>query len=438
MHRRITAAAALVAAVAASALLCAGTATAGPQPFDAPAPLASHTALGALLATPLFLPGEVDLATLGVPQAELATAGLSGAQASWDAEHNDGAHHRGAGNFVVDDDHAQCPNAQYSRIQDAVDAAPPGAEIRVCPGTYQEQVRIPKNGIKLFSERPWQAVIKAPIVMTYPNSVVTVTGASDVSVRQFTITGPYVAVDPGACAGLTDRHTGVRILNGSATIYGNHITQIRDADPALGGCQDGIGVLVGRQFEGQTGTAVLRNNLIDLYQKGGVVVDNAGSYAWVTQNVISGEAFSNIIARNGVQVGRGAAADVDHNLIVKNQFARLAIDDTAAGILLFETSAHVDADHNDVSENGVGIAVDEGSIGLSIDHNNVRKSINDGIAGFEGSSDNVIAHNKATDNTPYDCYDETVGPYGPSGTANQWIHNMGLTQNRPGLCKKAS
>jgi hypothetical protein len=403
---------------------------AGSQPFDASAPLASGTPVAAtIFATPLFLPGEVDLGTLGVSASELSGAGLAGAASSSAGD--------GPNMFIVDDDHAQCPNAPYSRIQDAVDAAPPGAQIKVCPGTYPEQVRITKNNLTLFSQIPLEAVIQAPVVLTYPNSVVTVSGATGVTIRQFTISGPYVAVDPGACAGLTDRHTGVRLVNGSATIFGNHITKIRDANPALFGCQDGIAVLVGRQFEGQVGDALLRNNLIDQYQKGGVVVDNAGSYAWVTQNEITGEGLTPITAQNGVQVGRGASADVDHNEISRNQFARLGLTDTAAGVLLFETDAHVSTDHNDVFQNGVGIDVDADAVGLTIAHNNVSQSINDGIAAFEGSVDNLISFNKAFNNTPFDCYDETTGPY-PPGTANNWLKDMGLTQNRPGLCKKAS
>jgi hypothetical protein len=431
MHRRFTTAAASMAAIAVCGLLCAAPALAGSRPFDTASPLASRTALStSILTTPLFLPGEVDLTSLGVAASELSGAGLAGAQASSAGD--------GPNMFIVDDDQAQCPNAQFSRIQDAVDAAPPGSQIKVCPGTYPEQVRIMKNDLTLFSQVPLQAVIQAPALETYPNSIVTVQGATGVTIRQFTITGPYVAVDPGACAGLTDRHTGVRLIDGSATIYGNHITRVRDANPALFGCQDGIGVLVGRQFEGQTGTAILRNNQIDLYQKGGVVVDNAGSYAWVTQNDITGDGLNTITAQNGVQVGRGASADVDHNHISANQFARVGSFDTAAGVLLFETDAHVSTDHNDVFQNGVGIAIDENAIGLTIAHNDVERSINDGIAAFQDSNNNLIAYNKAFNNSPVDCYDETAGPYGPSGTANNWLKDMGLTQNRPGLCKKAS
>jgi len=43
--------------------------------------------------------------------------------------------------LVVDDDKVQSPNAGFTHIQDA---ASPGATIRVCQGTYVEQININK------------------------------------------------------------------------------------------------------------------------------------------------------------------------------------------------------------------------------------------------------------------------------------------------------
>jgi len=50
--------------------------------------------------------------------------------------------------LLVDDDKVQCPTAGFTTIQAAVDAAPPGATIRVCAGTYTEQVTI-KQDLKI-------------------------------------------------------------------------------------------------------------------------------------------------------------------------------------------------------------------------------------------------------------------------------------------------
>src|ERR1700689_1742022 len=44
--------------------------------------------------------------------------------------------------ILVDDDKVQCPTAQFTTIQAAVNFATSGDVIRVCAGTYPEQVTI--------------------------------------------------------------------------------------------------------------------------------------------------------------------------------------------------------------------------------------------------------------------------------------------------------
>jgi parallel beta-helix repeat protein len=47
--------------------------------------------------------------------------------------------------LVVDDDHAQCPNARFRKIQQAVDEATAGDTVQVCPGLYVEHVVVDKT-----------------------------------------------------------------------------------------------------------------------------------------------------------------------------------------------------------------------------------------------------------------------------------------------------
>jgi parallel beta-helix repeat protein len=54
--------------------------------------------------------------------------------------------------LVVDDDGADCPNADFTTIQAAVTAAEPGTTILVCAGTYTEQVTIAKNELRLIAK----------------------------------------------------------------------------------------------------------------------------------------------------------------------------------------------------------------------------------------------------------------------------------------------
>lgn len=216
----------------------------------------------------------MNFATLGVSAAELSTVGP---EAGWSGD--------GPNMYIVDDDRAQCPNAPFTSIQAAVLASGPGDQIRVCPGLYQEQVDIGPghNGLTLFSQRPLEAIIKAPLLMSEPGDIVRIHQTRNVTLRQFTITGPLP--DTLFCS-LTTR-TGVRIDQGaSATLRDNHITEIRSTSPALRGCQNGIAVLVGRAFETSVGTAWITHNRIDRYQKGAIVVDNAGSSATIDHNEV--------------------------------------------------------------------------------------------------------------------------------------------------------
>lgn len=54
--------------------------------------------------------------------------------------------------WIVDDDRDQCPGAQFTKIQDAVDAAAPGDKIVVCAGTYREGVEVSKNDLVITAK----------------------------------------------------------------------------------------------------------------------------------------------------------------------------------------------------------------------------------------------------------------------------------------------
>jgi parallel beta-helix repeat protein len=219
---------------------------------------------------------------------------------------------------------------------------------------------------------------------------------------------------------------------GSATVTDNHITEIRSANPALRGCQNGIAVLVGRAFEGQTGAAEIAHNLIDRYQKGGVVVDGAGSSAEVHHNEIVGETQP-VIAPNGIQVSRDAAADVHHNEVYGNSYTLGGAAGT--GIILFEAGSPLRVGYNEVYANDDGISLYDVD-GSTIEHNYSHdQRLFDGMYADPDSASNRIEYNRMERNVEHDCHDDSVGP-GTAGTANVWIKDRGLTENRPGLCRR--
>jgi hypothetical protein len=399
-------------------LLGAGQAVAGPSPEGGSS---VRTAVaGPVSITAPFAPGEVDLSALGVSATELLTVGPIPSLSTT------------PGNLIVDDDLLDCPNAGYTSIQDAVTAAGPGDKIKVCRGVYMEQVTIPasKDGLTLYSAPDLQAVIKAPLVMADPKAIVRVNGAQDVTIRHFTITGP----GGGGCDSI---RWGVRVdTNGSALITDNHITEIRDAlsmTGALSGCQNGIGVLLGRNRpelgDNSPGSGTVVHNLIDRYQKGGVLVDNTGSSTGeVAYNEVTGTP-SSTIAQNGIQVSRAGRGDAHHNKVSMNQYLPGGVE--ATGILLYSNTVPARAHHNEVFMNDAGVTLWTVIGNAEISYNNARNNMY-GVVAYSPSSDNLIAYNKAFENTALDCRDDNGTP-----TTNRWVKDLGRTESPPGICKQA-
>ena len=365
--------------------------------------------------------------------------------------------------LFVDDDRAQFRNAAFTTIQAAVNASSPNDTISVAPGSYREQVTVPadKDGLSIISDRHQRAVIQAPQAMSGSKAIVLVDGAERVTIRGFTITGPSPNVD-----------FGVQVTNGgSATIRDNRITGIRGV--TLTGAQTGIGVVVGGTG-GATGSADIFRNEIGDYQKGGVIVANAGSQATVRDNRITGSGATSLVAQNGIQVNDGARAMITDNKISNHVYTGTGAE--AAGIVTADAGTLVITD-NWVVGNQDGILIEGGS-GVVIRKNKVLDSRLDGIVlnevsgaavfgnqvtgsgrdgifvadtfhavfvdnrvrdnkrdglHVEGTSKNLaIFGNHLRGNTRFDAFDDTTGD-GTAGTANVWFGNSIGTKNRAGL-----
>jgi len=270
-------------------------------------------------------------------------------------------------------------------------------------------------------------VIKAPPMMTDPKAIVRISGAHNITLRHFTIAGPGGNV----CDSI---RYGVRVdEGGSALITDNHITEIHDTP--FSGCQNGVGVLIGRNFENTTGVATVVHNLIDRYQKGGVVIDGRAlgprSNAEVAFNEIVGVGATPVIAQNGIQVSRNAIANVHHNKVSQNNYALPTFSSEA--ILLFEENPGTTVHHNDIflNDDGIGLFTTNG---IEVSHNASAQNDFDGVFADTDTSGNTLSYNRAKENRLFDCEDDSTGP-GTAGTANFWIKDLGDTQNRPGLCK---
>ena len=381
--------------------------------------------------------------------------------------------------LVVDDDGADCPNADFNSIQAAVTAGGPGTKILVCPGTYPETVTIDatKDGLELKAKKRQEARI-VPTMTSLPWRAIVYIAASDVKLDGFEING----------MGSPMERFGVLIREGgSAEVTRNHITQILSAD-------DGTGIQVGTFSGGVSlGHAEIKMNLIDQYRRNGISVNEETaddrSTGLIKHNVVIGRGPVGMgdVAQNGIQFAFGASGVAQHNDVSDNEFTGMA---TGAGILLFAPAPGIEISHNDLWRNEIQIdlaggtdadvhhnrmwdAADGGirlqstggtfgffveTTGARVEHNLAVGSGQDGLRLTDESSDNLIGHNRADDNGrdgvraetdtrdnvikhnhmhgngEHDAHDDSAGD-GTAGTANTWHKNRCETENRPGLCE---
>lgn len=344
---------------------------------------------------------------LGIALAALAAALVMAAPAS-------------AATWIVDDNGLDCLDANQVSIQAAVTAAAPGDNIKVCAGVYNEEVDVTKPGLKLYSTPKRAAIIKAPptIAASSDKAIVNIS-ADGVSLERFTVAGP----GPGPCDTL---RYGVFVTGGTdVLVKDNHITRIQDTP--FSGCQNGIGLRVGSDFLGFSAEAEVSDNLIDNYQKGGMVIDGPGTDVLVQQNRTDGIGPTPITAQNGIQVSRSATAEVLENIVEDNTYT-LAPVFGATGILLFQLDGGVLVKQNNAQRNDDNVGVYE-TTGSTIEQNDlVRSTFFDGIYMGSDTSGNLLRLNFLRNNAEHDCHDDAA----PG--ANVWDNNDGVTQNRPGLC----
>lgn len=365
--------------------------------------------------------------------------------------------------LIVDDDKFATPPSNCGgstptsdSIEDSVELAPPGSTINVCPGVYEEQVSFENpddNDTTIRSLVRRAAVIKAPITIVAnvidEKSIVHVNAATGVRILSFTITGP----GPGTCDSI---RYGVWVENGgSATIDDNRIVDIRDndplsLDPPLSGCQNGVGIQVGRKYTDgpTTGTATITDNLIERYQKNGMTIDNVGSRGTIIGNRVDGWGPTEAIAQNGIQISRGAFGNARDNEVSDNiyigPFQAVA---SSTGFLLYGNADEVPipdlspapgttvAD-NLVYRNDDNIAAFGTEFARVLSNGVFNSTRFDGIYMATDSANNRIEDNFLRGNEEHDCHDDSFGA-GTAGTANFWHDNDAVTENREGLCEGA-
>ncbi|HYE24948.1 MAG TPA: CARDB domain-containing protein [Clostridia bacterium] len=249
-------------------------------------------------------------------------------------------------------------DAPCKSIVNGVAVATVGKTVLVFPGTYEEQVTIDKN-ITLISAVRHQAVIKAPADVKLAadadnhQTLVTVSGgATSVTVKDMTVAGPVFA---DSC---TDNIYGIYVKNANATITGNKVDAIRQANSALWGCQPGVGIRFGARalaYVGHGGT--ISNNVINGPAKAGVVVDGDNTTVNVSGNTITGLDVAGVVGQNGIQISRGAKGTIEGNSISGFRYGDTMASQSAAGILVYDIAGGVTLRNNTITGNDEGIGV---------------------------------------------------------------------------------
>lgn len=220
--------------------------------------------------------------------------------------------------LVVDNDLADCPEADFTSIQAAVTAAEPGSQILVCAGTYHESVTISKNDLRLLAKgEPGDVVVDADHAFAGFHLL----DASGVLIQGFTVQDAHEADIVGTNADgnrirknvlTASGHDGIQLRSGSSDNLVEHNVSINN--PSAIAC--GIQV---------SGTGSTRNV--------------------VRHNVVINNAF-------GVQIAAGATDNVVfHNVAVNNR--RVGVRNISASGTLIENNRVFDTV-------GVGAAPDEG------------------------------------------------------------------------------
>lgn len=308
-----------------------------------------------------------------------------------------------AAEIKVDDNGAECPTAVFTTIQAAVNAANPGDTIRVCPGTYPEQVEIRKP---LIVRGDNLVVVTSPGGGVVPNTSSTFSGFPTAAIilventERVTIENITVDGANNGIAGCTPDLIGIYYRNASGTVNFAAVKNIKLA-AGLEGCQSGQAISV-QTSSGLSSVLTVQNSSIHDYQKTGILANEPGTILTARSNSVMGIGPTDDIAQNGIQVAFGATGNVEANNVI-NHIYSLCTDATtncfaSAGIIVASDRSDPDAvtknlriQNNVVGKNQVGIFIEDGDRNQVTSNRVFDNDVYDGI--YVGGNNNTLKTN---------------------------------------------
>jgi hypothetical protein len=234
----------------------------------------------------------------------------------------------------------------FATIQLAVNSVPAGSIIKVCPGTYHEQVVIIDKNLTLegiASPAGDAAVILPPATGLVANTAdvdtdnpiaaqLLVQNAGPVSISNLTVDGTGNAI-----TGCSPDLQGILFQNATGTV--KHVAvrnQVPNGIPK--GCQIGESIYV-QTAAGHSSTVTVENSSVHNYNKNGITGNDAGTALTVTGNYVQGAGVvpSGGAAQNGIQLGFGATGTIKSNTVIDNIYGDPTVA-ASANILLYDTA----------------------------------------------------------------------------------------------------
>jgi parallel beta-helix repeat protein len=334
-------------------------------------------------------------------------------------------------NILVDDDKVQCPTAAYTSLQAAVNAAKSGDLIRVCAGTYHEQVVIDKS-LSLEADNG---------VIVIPSDVVAnaagLSSGNPIAAIILVKNADFVELEglivDGSANGLTacgPTFIGILYQDASGLIEHNSVRHVRLASD-LPGCQSGNAIDVESSSSGQSKVTIAGNS-VDGYQKNGITANEPGTEVDVTANAVTGLGPTTGAGQNGIQIGFGAQGRVTNNSVADNIYSPCEsvanCPSNATGILIFQSDG-VRVERNTVASSQVGIfvAANNGNIG----GNTVLYSVAlDGIA-LVGNGNSVSSNDiSGSDDAAVYIQGNNNTVFDNEFTGARYIQNLGIDRHQ--------
>lgn len=379
--------------------------------------------------------------------------------------------------LMVDDDGAECPQADYVTIQQGAAAAQAGDKILVCPGLYTGTVVIDVPDVRVEAQGPPGEVVLQGTGVVGELGIV-VLNTTGVVVQGFTVEGfgrAQIRIQGGS--GNTVRKNVARyaVVNDGIQVTSSSANLV-EQNTSFGNQQDGIfvGSITGVPFLPASDNVIRHNETFENRQHG-INLSGTGSANVVFGNRVRDNvnrginnaqaSNGNIIERNHVLAngdplppGLGPGVGIFVNVSTGVRIADNKVEGNGgAGIAFTGSPDNVVTNNQSENNRGFGLSLNgssgnlveknmlvgntEGGVRLNnsatntVQANHIRRNGRDGIRAEANSRDNTIEQNLIATSVEHDAHDESAGA-GTAGTANFWIENHCETENRPGLCDR--